>query len=113
MAKLRILLTDSMLLVHPDTAPIFTALKEGGHHVDVDDDLDYDFVAGPNCWYLIPEVAALFRAAVKVGGNSEDKARAVQQAVEEAPQRKPTKRTRSRRKAKSVHGANNSREGGE
>ena len=62
----RILLTDSSLLVHPDLKPILDELIAQGHTVETNDTLSqYHFVAGPNCWYCVPEVAGLFDLALK------------------------------------------------
>ena len=62
----RILLTDSSLLTHPDLKPILDELIAQGHTVETNDALSqYHFVAGPNCWYCVPEVAGLFDLALK------------------------------------------------
>lgn len=64
-APVRILLTDSTLLQHPDAKPILDALLAQGHTIDTNDDLaQYHFVGGPNCWYMVPEVMGLFDLAV-------------------------------------------------
>jgi len=99
-----------MLLEHPDIGPLFKELQNAGHTVDTMDNLDYDFVAGPNCWYCIPEVAGLFGHAVKVAerGKHEDKARAVQSSVKDLVKRESAKRVRTSRKAKSSVGVDDS-----
>lgn len=62
----RILLTDSSLLQHPDLKPLLDELVAQGHVIDTNDELGkYHFVAGPNCWYCVPEVAGLFDLALK------------------------------------------------
>lgn len=62
----RILLTDSSLLQHPDLKSLLDELIAQGHVIDTNDDLGkYHFVAGPNCWYCVPEVAGLFDLALK------------------------------------------------
>lgn len=67
-APMRILLTDSSLADHPDLKPLIDGLIEQGHTVDTNDLLsDYHFIAGPNCWYCVPEVAGLFDLALKQG----------------------------------------------
>jgi hypothetical protein len=98
----RICVTDSMLLEHPDLKGVFDKLIHDGHVLDVKDELDYDFVAGPNCWYLIPEVAQLFKGAVEaaVRGNNADKARAVQSSVEGVAKGVAAKRNGTGRKVK-------------
>lgn len=65
---MRILLTDSTLLTHPDLKAVIDGLIEQGHQVDHDDKLgQYHFIAGPNCWYCVPEVAGLFDLALRQG----------------------------------------------
>ena len=65
---MRILLTDSTMLSHPDLKAIIDGLVEQGHTVDTNDSLSkYHFIAGPNCWYCVPEVAGLFDLALKQG----------------------------------------------
>lgn len=65
---MRILLTDSRLTDHPDLKPLIDGLIEQGHIVDTNDSLsNYHFIAGPNCWYCVPEVAGLFDLALKQG----------------------------------------------
>lgn len=62
----RILLTDSTVLQHPDLKPLLNELLAQGHVIDTNDELSkYHFVAGPNCWYCVPEVAGLFDLALK------------------------------------------------
>ena len=63
---LNVLLTDSTILEHPDLKPIIDKMKEQGHTITADDSLSkYHFIAGPNCWYLVKEVAHLFEMAVE------------------------------------------------
>ena len=65
---MRILLTDSSLADHPDLRVIIESLIAQGHEVETRDELSkYHFIAGPNCWYCVPEVAGLFDLALKQG----------------------------------------------
>lgn len=65
---LKILLTDSTLADHPELKPIIDEMVAQGHQITADDSLSqYQFIAGPNCWYCVPEVAALFKLAVAQG----------------------------------------------
>lgn len=65
---MQILLTDSSLADHPDLKPLIDGLIGQGHTVDTNDSLSkYHFIAGPNCWYCVPEVAGLFDLALKQG----------------------------------------------
>jgi hypothetical protein len=62
---LKILLTDSSLLDNEQLVEQVAKLEKAGHSITVDDSFkQYDFVAGPNCWLLRPEVAGLFNLAV-------------------------------------------------
>ncbi len=62
---LKILITDSSLLADGTLAEQIAKLEKAGHSVTIDDSLkQYDFVTGPNCWLLRPEVANLFTLAV-------------------------------------------------
>jgi len=63
---LRILFTNKGLYEHPDMADQLAALRKQGHEVLFDPGLDrYDFIVGPNCWFLRADVAGLFTLAVK------------------------------------------------
>jgi hypothetical protein len=62
---LKILITDPTILDHPDIDGQVDKLIKAGHDVTVDAALlQYDFICGPNCWLLRPEVAGLFTMAV-------------------------------------------------
>lgn len=91
--KTRILLTDASLLEHEDIKPQVEALTKAGHTVEVNETLKgYDFIAGPNCWLLRPEVVGLFTIAVKQArkvANADETRKAQQQAVKKATTRKP------------------------
>ena len=66
---------------------------KAGHSVEVNEDLKaYDFIAGPNCWLLRPEVAGLFAVAVKQAkkvANADEARKAQQQSAKETTKRKP------------------------
>jgi len=63
---LRILFTNKGLYEHPDMADQLAALRKQGHEILFDPSLDaYDFIVGPNCWFLRADVAGLFTLAVK------------------------------------------------
>lgn len=65
---MKILVTNSSLADSPELVALLKELKEQGHQVTVDDALSsYHFIAGPNCWYCVPEVAGLFDLALKQG----------------------------------------------
>jgi hypothetical protein len=65
---MRILITDSSLCEHPEFKQILEDLIAQGHTIDTNDDLSkYHFIAGPNCWYCVPQVAQLFQLALKQG----------------------------------------------
>lgn len=66
---MKILITDTALMTHPDFQEMFKAMVEAGHDLKFED-MAYDFIAGPNCWYLIPEVAQLFSAAIRTAERS-------------------------------------------
>ncbi len=62
---LKILITDSSLLADGTLAEQIAKLEKAGHSVTIDDSLkQYDFVTGPNCWLLRPEVVNLFILAI-------------------------------------------------
>jgi len=62
---LKILITSSKLLDHPEIKEQIEKLQKVGHEVTVDDSLSFfDFITGPNCWLLRPEVAGLFTIAI-------------------------------------------------
>src|SRR3990167_11441014 len=66
---IRICITSSAmeqaLCAGVESGPLIETMKRQGHEFVVDETLSqYDFICGPNCWYLIPEVAALFKLAV-------------------------------------------------
>jgi hypothetical protein len=94
---LRILITDSSLLDHPDIQPQIEKLKTAGHDIVVDDGLKkYDFITGPNAWLLRPEVANLFTLAVTNARKiaNADKERSEQVRTAKASKAKP-KRARA------------------
>lgn len=92
---MKILLTDGRLLQHPALEDLLKDLMKDGHTVDVRDELSgYTFVAGSNCWYLIPEVSNLFRGALSVRRERENQERAVQPPTQAAAKRKPAKGNR-------------------
>jgi len=65
---MRVLLTSAVLAESPELAPLIADLKAQGHEVTVDTRLaEFHFIAGPNCWYCVPEVAGLFDLALKQG----------------------------------------------
>lgn len=62
---LKIILTDSTLLADEGVKLQVDKLEKAGHSIVIDDSLKaYDFISGPNCWLLRPEVAGLFSMAV-------------------------------------------------
>jgi hypothetical protein len=62
---LRILITDPAILEDPTLKAQIETLAAQGHTVSVDNlMLQYDFITGPNCWFLRPEVAGLFSMAI-------------------------------------------------
>jgi hypothetical protein len=92
MIRLKILITDSKLFEHPDLAPQLDKLRAAGHEVVIDDSLSsYDFITGPNCWLLRPEVAGLFTLAVTNARRiaNADQERAKQSTVKKVVTRKP------------------------
>jgi hypothetical protein len=99
---LKILITDSSLLDNEQLAEQVAKLEKAGHSIVVDDSFKgYDFITGPNCWLLRPEVAGLFKLAIdnarKVA--NADQKRADAHSVVKASKRttgkarKPTKRS--------------------
>ena len=65
---MRILLTDSTLAEHPEFKQTLADLSAQGHSIETNDSLStYHFIAGPNCWYCVPQVAQLFHLALKQG----------------------------------------------
>lgn len=97
---MKILLTDSRMIQHPALAMLVSLLREEGHHVDCND-INYDFIAGPNAWYLIPEVINLFHSAVKTAERrmvSENTKGSIKPATPKAFEGKPRPRNASRRK---------------
>lgn len=95
---MRILLTDSSLAGHPDLKVLIDGLIEQGHTVDTDDNLSkYHFIAGPNCWYCVPEVAGLFDLALKQGrkiAGIEKKALPKKEKAVKAPKVKKPKKSK-------------------
>lgn len=91
---LRILVTDPKLLENEEVSEQITILQKQGHEILVDQNLlKYDFITGPNCWYLTPQVAKLFTLAVKNARRvaNADQTRVEQQAAKKAATRKPRK----------------------
>lgn len=62
---LRVLVTDAKLLAHETFKLHIEALQKQGHEVVVDSGelLKFDFIAGPNCWYVNPNTFGLFKLA--------------------------------------------------
>lgn len=95
---MKILLTDSTLLQHPDFKPVIDEMVTQGHQITADDSLgQYQFIAGPNCWYCVPEVAALFNMAVTQGRKVmalEKKALPKKEKAAKVPKAKKPKKTK-------------------
>lgn len=88
---LKILITDSSLLENEQLAEQVAKLEKAGHSIVVDDQFKaYDFITGPNCWLLRPEVAGLFTLAVT---NARKVANADQKRVEQVAAAKGSKGT--------------------
>jgi hypothetical protein len=86
---LRILLTSTALLHHQDLAQVIAKMVEQGHVVDIKPELgEYNFIGGPNCWYLVPEVAALFGLAV----DNARKLATIERKAHPKPVKKPAKK---------------------
>lgn len=96
---MRILLTDSSLADHPDLRVIIEGLLAQGHEVETRDELSkYHFIAGPNCWYCVPEVAGLFDLALKQGrkiAGIEKKALPKKEKVAKTPKAKKPKKVKT------------------
>lgn len=89
---LRILVTDPALLEAPELKDQIETLAAQGHSVTVEPSLlSYDFICGPNCWFLRPEVAGLFSLALNNARKvaNADKTRAKQQTTKAGAPRKP------------------------
>lgn len=97
---MRILITDDLLAEHADLKPIIEGLREQGHTVIIDDTLStFHFIAGPNCWYCVPEVAKLFDLALKQGrkvASIEKKAAPKKEKAIKKP-KKPAKATKAKK----------------
>lgn len=95
---MRILITDSSLCEHPEFKQILEDLLAQGHTVDTNDDLSkYHFIAGPNCWYCVPQVVQLFQLALKQGraiAGIEKKALPKKEKVAKAPKAKKPKKSK-------------------
>lgn len=62
---MKILITDTRIAEDPTVLEQLTKLTAQGHEIVVNDAFrQYDFICGPNCWYLKPEVANLFTLAI-------------------------------------------------
>lgn len=93
---LKILITDSSLLAVESVKEQIDKLEKAGHSIIIDDSLkQFDFITGPNCWLLRPEVAGLFTMAVT---NARKIANADQERVEQVrltkTRKAPAKRAR-------------------
>lgn len=87
---IKVLITNSKLLEHPDINEQLDKLTKAGHAVTIDDSLaGFDFITGPNCWLLRPEVAGLFTLAVT---NARKIANADKERVEQVSLAKASKR---------------------
>ena len=65
-SPIRICITSPVVTEWPELVPIIAKLVEQGHVIDVNPTLEaYDFVIGPNAWYVAPDVAGLFELAIK------------------------------------------------
>jgi len=105
MVRLKILITDSKLFEHPDLAPQFDKLRAAGHEIVVDESLtQYDFITGPNCWLLRPEVAGLFTLAVTNARRiaNADQERAKQSTVKKVTPRKPRTASQAHSRTRAV-----------
>lgn len=95
---MRILITDSSLCEHPEFKQILEDLTAQGHTIDINDDLSkYHFIAGPNCWYCVPQVAQLFQLALKQGrviAGIEKKALPKKEKMAKAPKAKKPKKVK-------------------
>jgi len=88
---LKVLITNSKLLEHPDIAEQLDKMQKAGHAITIDESLShYDFITGPNCWLLRPEVSGLFTLAVT---NARRIANADQERLEQVKLTKASKRT--------------------
>jgi hypothetical protein len=91
---LKILITDSSLLDNEQLVEQVAKLEKAGHSVTVDDKFkEYDFITGPNCWLLRPEVAGLFKLAID---NARKVANADTQRAEQAKANRDGSRTTSK-----------------
>src|SRR6185503_17087993 len=91
---LKILITDSKLLAEEHVKEQIDKLEKAGHSIVIDDSLlTYDFICGPNCWLLRPEVAGLFTMAVTNARKIANADEARQQQVKETRVAKGKKRT--------------------
>ncbi len=101
---LKILITDASLLASDVVKEQVDKLEKAGHSVVIDEGLkSFDFICGPNCWLLRPEVANLFILAVT---NARKIANANQERINQVKlakaSKKPTKRAVKPRKRSTV-----------
>lgn len=99
---MRILITDTRIADDPTVLEQLVKLKAQGHEIVVDDAFrQYDFICGPNCWYLKPEVANLFTMAVanarKIANANTERVEKVKLA--KAAKRKPKSVSKSAKKS--------------
>src|SRR5690242_15381325 len=88
---LKILITDGSLLAQDVIKEQIDKLEKVGHTVVIDETLkQFDFICGPNCWLLRPEVANLFTMAVT---NARKVANADQERVDQVKLATARKRT--------------------
>lgn len=89
---MKILITDTRIAEDPTVLEQLTKLTAQGHEIVVDDAFrQYDFICGPNCWYLKPEVANLFTLAITNARRiaNADTERAEKVKLAKAAKRKP------------------------
>src|SRR6185369_17448640 len=91
---LKILITDGSLLAQDTIKEQIDKLEKAGHSIVIDEGLlTYDFICGPNCWLLRPEVAGLFTMAVTNARKIANADEARQQQVKETRVAKRKKKT--------------------
>lgn len=93
---LRVLITDPKVAELPEMAERIDMLRKQGHEINVSNGqlLEYDFVCGPNCWFLNPNAMNLFVLAIN---NARKVANADQERTEQEAAKRRAKRPAKKR----------------
>lgn len=105
---LRVLITDPKVAELPEMAERIDMLRKQGHEISVSNGqlLEYDFICGPNCWFLNPNAMNLFVLAINNARRvaNADQERAEQESVKRSTARLAKKRAGTARRKPAAKG---------